>query len=164
MLLAAVLVLETIYFASGDSLILWFSPQPLVWLVTFVGFLFGPMTGLLWGTLAGFCEEMALMGPAGIYGLTPLVYLWLGYLSGKIFHGRADGDNPAIGALLTVAAIIVSQISGSLLGMLFSTTCNLAAGPLTIGRAVAFVLQAGVLGPFALPLLKRLLGVRGYSS
>lgn len=148
------LVLEAVYFNGGGSLVMIFIPHVLLLGVGFVGFLFGRRTGLFWGSAAGFLEELCFVGPDAVFGLTPLIYCWIGFFAGVFFYGRADIENPVSGVVIAGVSLIAGLILAAMFGFFFHAKCFLVAGPATVARFFSFFVQVFLVGPLLLKFMR----------
>ncbi|MBI4062809.1 MAG: hypothetical protein HY401_00730 [Elusimicrobia bacterium] len=158
-LLFGAVILEAFYTLTLGSWAFEFPFLIALQLCAIVGLVMGPWHGLIWGLAAGFLEEFYFTGAGHSLGLTPLVYLWAGWLTGKIFHGQADLRSPVIGAFVTFTALIFGILSTAGLVLMYGHPAPIVWTNLTLLRIVTIVIQT-LAAPGILRFLVRFLRPR----
>ncbi|MBI4668462.1 MAG: hypothetical protein HY747_04645 [Elusimicrobia bacterium] len=156
----AVVILEVFYNLAGGRMVFYFSPLLALQSVVFIGMLLGPMAGLGWGLAAGLLEDLCLVTQSGAFGLTPIVYLWIGWLSGRLMCGRVDTASWAVRMIATGAGWLSGIGLGALLSAIYAGPLPVLSRPYLLSGAVTLAVQM-MLAPGVGAVLVKILQPRG---
>ncbi|MEK7287381.1 MAG: hypothetical protein AAB091_02305 [Elusimicrobiota bacterium] len=164
MLFAALglVILEVLYSLVGARMVYYFVPLLALQASALVGLLLGPAKASWWGALTGFLEDVYFISSNGAIGLSSIVYLWVGWVAGKLFYERADADNPAMGAVATAFALALGLVLAKILSLVFNVALPAFSSMLTWTRVFSLAAQIA-LGPWMLRLMAWILQPRNSS-
>lgn len=156
LLALTVVIFEAFYNLAGGRLVSYFSPLWALQVSAFVGLLLGPAKAVWWGTWIGLLEDLYFASNHTAVGLSAFVYVWTGWISGRLFHGRADAANPAMGAALTALSLVFGLVMAKILAAAFGAELSAFPSAMTWQRFLSLAVQVAI-GPVLLKILAWLL-------
>ncbi|MBI4369317.1 MAG: hypothetical protein HY547_03695 [Elusimicrobia bacterium] len=157
LLMLILIIIEALYSHLGGRWVRFFSPLLILQASSFVGVLAGPKTGLWWGLIAGFLEESYFASIGTPMGLTSLVYLWAGWISGRLLYGRVDLASSMLSFFVTFLGLVMASVLARLLEALYASALPTLSGGFTLGRFCSFIFQI-IAAPLLFWMTSRFLG------